>query len=357
MPTVASISLLLMLGVSRVLPNKGISPDRWGSVLAGAVGVVYVALTLISLFVFILPAYAKPEIVEESDLPPDLTRLKVSFDGTPITLLGGYIEAEATRPGVSVPVSLYWRATEPPKQDYLTFLQILGRDMEPIAGVDCYPGRGNFPSTLWEPGIIYRDRYELPIATDAEAPTAAALHVGLYDEAKQPMMVSSLPGQLPLELVLLDVVAVRPCEPLSDDVGYPVRTELGKAITLVGYDLSTEKVKPGGTVTVTLVWRARVPIETEYTAFVHLMDSNGDLLTQSDHPPVGGAYPTSLWGSGDVVHDPHRLTVGDAAASGACTLAIGMYNSRTGERLPVYKAQGGGRLKNDVIAAPGVTIE
>jgi hypothetical protein len=126
---------------------------------------------------------------------------------------------------------------------------------------------------------------------------------------------------------------------------------------LVGYDLSTEKVRPGDTITVTLVWRARAPIETEYTAFVHLMDANGDLLTQSDHPPMGGAFPTSLWDSGDVVRDPHRLTLGDNAASGDYTLSIGLYNSNTGERLPAYKEQGGGRFKNDIIAVPGVTVE
>jgi hypothetical protein len=355
MPTVASLSLLLMLGLSRVLP-KSLSRDRCGSALAGIVGSVHVALTLLSLLVFILPVYARPEMVEESDLPADMTRLNVSFDGTPIKLLGGYIEEDGTQPGVSVPLSLYWEAAEPPRQDYITFVQILGRDMEPIAGVDCYPGRGNFPPTLWQPGVIYRDRYELPIAADANVPTAAALYAGVYDEEGK-RMTSSLPGQPQLELVLLDVVAVRPCEPLSDDVDYPVGADLGKAIALVGYDLSTEKVKPGGPITVTLVWRARAPIETDYTAFVHLVDASGDLLTQSDHPPIEGAYPTALWDSGDVVHDPHRLTVGDTAASGVCTLSIGMYDPETGERLPAYKEQGGSRFKDDIIAAGGVTVE
>jgi hypothetical protein len=356
MPTVASISLLLMLGLSRIFPAS-LSLDRGGLVLAGTVGVVHVALTFISLFVFILPAYAKPATVEESDLPPDMTRLDLSFEGTPIRLLGGHIETDSAQPGTALPVSLYWQATEPPQQDYIAFLQILGRDMEPIAGVDCYPGRGNFPPTLWEPAVVYRDRYELPIAADAKVPTAAALHVGLYDEAEKRILRSSLPGQPPLDLVLLDVVALRPSEPLSDDVDHRVGAELGKAITLVGYDLSDEKVKPGSSITVTLVWRARARVETEYTAFVHLMDAEGDLLTQSDHPPMGGAYPTSLWDSCDVVRDPHRLIVGDTAAPGVYRLSIGMYNSRTAERLPAYRGQEGSRFKHDVIAAGEVTIE
>jgi hypothetical protein len=229
--------------------------------------------------------------------------------------------------------------------------------MEPIAGVDCYPGRGNFPPTLWQPGVIYRDRYELPVAADAEVPTAAALHVGLYDEEKRRMMMTRSPGQLPLELALLDVMTVRPHEPLSDEVTHSVDAYLGEAITLVGYDLSATRLKPGDALTVTLVWRARATVETDYTVFVHLTDAEGGLLTQSDHPPVGGAYPTSLWEAGDVVHDPHRLTLGRSTAPGACVLSMGMYHSRTEERLPAYKREGGGRFENDIIAVGGVKIE
>jgi len=356
MPTVTSISLLLMLGITRLLPGR-LTLNRWGATLAAMVGVAHLGLTLVSLFAFILPAYATPQVVEEGDLPPEMTRLNVSFDGTPIGLLGGVIEAKQTQPGLAVPVSLYWRAAEAPRQEYITFLQILGRDMEPIAGVDCYPGGGTFPTTLWEPGVIYRDRYELPIAVDANVPTSAALHVGLYDEAEKRMIKSSLPGPRPLELVLLDVVPVRPHEPLSADVQHEVGAALGESITLVGYDLSAEKARPGGTITVTLVWRAGAPVGSEYTAFVHLLDEDGDLLTQSDHPPMGGAYPTSMWDAGDVVHDPHYLVVGSSAAPGSYALSIGMYDSYSGERLPAHEGHGGTRYRDDVIVAGGLTIE
>jgi hypothetical protein len=356
MPTITSISLLLMLGITQLLPGR-LSLNRWGAALAAMVGVAHLGLTLVSLFAFILPAYAIPQVIEESDLPPDMTRLNVSFAGTPIKLLGGHIEAKQTQPGLAVPVSLYWRASETPRQEYITFLQILGRDMKPIAGVDCYPGGGTFPATLWEPGVIYRDRYELPIDADARVPTSAALHVGLYDEAEKRMIRGSLPGPQPLELVLLDVVPIRPREPLSDDVQYEVGAALGESITLVGYDLSSAKVRPGGTITVTLVWRAGAPLGTEYTAFVHMLDENGDLLTQSDHPPMGGAYPTSMWDAGDVVHDTHLLTLGGSAASGSCALSIGMYDSMTGDRLPAHKGHGGTRYRDDLIVAGGLTVE
>jgi hypothetical protein len=356
MPVVAPISILLMMGLGRIVPRRSPPYHRLQG-LAGVVGLTHLALALGCLILFILPAYAKPEVVEEDRLPEEMIRLDLCFEGAPIRLLGGHIEAEGTQVGDSVPLSLYWQAAEAPQNDHFSFVQILGRDMEPIAGVDGYPGRGTFPPTLWTPGVIYRDRYRLPIAAGAEAPTAGVLHAGLYTEGGRRLLIRCSPDQQPLELAPLDRTAVRPRELLSDDVAHPILARVGDSITLVGYDLSAERVSRGGTLTVTLVWRAEGPLDTEYTAFVHLVDARGALVGQSDHPPLGGAYPTSFWEAGDVVRDSHRLEIDDTGAPGACTLSMGMYNPSTGERLPAYGGERGGRLENDVIVVSGVTIE
>ncbi len=376
MPVVAPISILLMMGLSRLVPigpkpslrhvllrpRRGSPLHRRLQALAVIIGVTQLTLALVSLTLFILPAYAKPDTVEESGLPEEMTRLDLSFDGTSIKLLGGHIEADSVQVGDSVPLSLYWQAAEPPQNDYVSFVQILGRDLEPIAGVDCYPGRGTFPPTLWTPGVIYRDRYKLPLAARAEAPTTGMLHAGLHKEEEGQPLTTRSPDEAPLELALLDRMAVHPCEPVFDDVTYPIGARVGESITLVGYDLSSEHVSPGGTLTVTLVWRAEAPLETDYTAFVHLRDADGALVSQSDHPPLEGAYPTPLWATGDVVRDDHRLEVDDSSTSGACTLSIGMYNSTTGERLPAYRWQAAEgkesrHFKNDIIVAHGLTIK
>jgi hypothetical protein len=90
---------------------------------------------------------------------------------------------------------------------------------------------------------------------------------------------------------------------------------------------------------------------------VHLVDEGGDLVAQSDQPPLDGSYPTSLWHPGDLVRDPHRLVIGDAASPGACELGVGMYNPRTQERLPAYAPHGGARLRNDIVVVGQVIIE
>jgi hypothetical protein len=333
MPTTASISILLMVGLSRLLPKR-LSADHWRPALATSLGTAQLALAVISLFAFILPAYAKPSRVREADLPEDMTRLNVTFDGTPIQLLGGDIEAEELHTGGKVPLSLYWRATELPEDDSVAFIQILGRDMEPVAGVDCYPGRGNYPPTLWQPGVVYRDRYLLTLATNTEAPTVGALHAGLRSVGGGSL--SSRVDQHPIDLVLLDLVPIHTSEPVSDEVTHKVGARLGEAITLVGYDLPAEHVRPGDKVSVTLVWRAEGEPRSDYTAFLHLMDEHGTLVSQSDHPPIDGAYPTSFWAPKQVVRDAHILTIDPSASPGRHLLVAGMYHSQTRDRLPSH---------------------
>jgi len=361
MPVVAAISVFLMLGLSRIIPR------RWVPGLAALLCGSHLALALVCLFAFILPVYATPEVVQAGELPEDMLRFNLTFEGTSIQLLGGSIETDGAHPGEPVPVSLYWRALEPPQENLVAFVQVLGRDLEPIAGVDCYPGRGNFPLTLWQPGAIYRDRYVLPLAADAEVPTVAALHAGLHPRGSGPLVATLPSGEPAPDLVFLDLVSLRPVEPLSTDVAFPVGARLDEAITLVGYDLDlspsppglggTEgELRPGETFTVTLVWRAEATPGDDYTVFVHLMDESGALVAQADHPPLEGAYRTSFWAPGDVVRDPYHLTVGEAVPLGACTLLVGMYDPRMGNRLPAYDGLGT-RFENDAIVAGGVTLQ
>ncbi|MBL7062930.1 MAG: glycosyltransferase family 39 protein [Anaerolineae bacterium] len=355
-PVIAAISIFLMLGLSRLVPR------RWTPGLAVFLGGASLALALISLFVFILPAYATPEVVQESDLPEEMKRFDLTFEGTPIQLLGGSIEADIVHPGEPAPVSLYWRALEQPQKDLVAFVQVLGRDFEPIAGVDCYPGRGTFPPTLWQPGLIYRDRYALPLAADAQSPAIAALHAGLRSQGGDQRAATLPSGEPAPDLILLDLVPLRPVEPLSADVAFPVGARLDEAITLVGYDLSPFAIRHSPFLTITLVWRAEEVPDADYTVFVHLVDQGGALVAQADHPPLEGAYRTSFWAPGDVVRDPYRLAVDAGQPQGLpllpcdCTLLVGMYDPRTGDRRPAYDGLGA-RFENDAIVAGGVTLQ
>jgi hypothetical protein len=89
-------------------------------------------------------------------------------------------------------------------------------------------------------------------------------------------------------------------------------------------------------VLVELVWRALVDApeaNPPYTVFVHLVDSAGQPVGQSDRPPADGDRPTSGWRSGEVIVDRHLIAVAPSAASGPLVADVGLYDPETGERV------------------------
>ena len=107
----------------------------------------------------------------------------------------------------------------------------------------------------------------------------------------------------------------------------PAEAVFGDAIRLAGYDLSPATLNPGGTAELTLHWQPLTRLDADFTTFVHLVDADGNKLSQSDHRPGGVFYPTSLWKPGETLADRHTLTVPTTLgrcrtrSSSACTTA------------------------------------
>ena len=108
---------------------------------------------------------------------------------------------------------------------------------------------------------------------------------------------------------------------------------LGNVINLLGYDPPTVS-SPTGPATITFYWRALASPEVDYTVFVHIRNAAGEVVAQMDSPPVGGAYPTSLWDADEIIVDEISLPLADIP-SGDYTLVVGLYDFATGQRLAV----------------------
>lgn len=132
---------------------------------------------------------------------------------------------------------------------------------------------------------------------------------------------------------------------LGADVGLP------PAIRLLGYDISPEAVRPGGVLDLALYWQALQSLGRDYTIFVHLTDGAGQLYAQQDGPPLAGRAPTSLWLAGEVLRDPHTLTLKPDLPPGRYQISIGLYDWVTGERLPMFDSNGQ-RVPEDRIFLP-----
>ncbi|MCA9945579.1 MAG: glycosyltransferase family 39 protein [Anaerolineales bacterium] len=130
---------------------------------------------------------------------------------------------------------------------------------------------------------------------------------------------------------------------------------LGSEIRLLGYAFEPKMVAPGDSVTLTLYWEAAQETAVDYTVFTHLLNEQGELLTQQDSQPQGGIYPTYIWDSGERVADTHTLIIPPDTPDGPATLAIGMYTLATLERLPIAHDPDL-NIQDDRLLLPGPTI-
>ena len=101
-----------------------------------------------------------------------------------------------------------------------------------------------------------------------------------------------------------------------------------------------ERARSGEPVRLRLYWRAIASITQDYTVFVHLVDSSGQLAAQADSEPRSGAFPTSAWVAGDVIPDDHVLNLPAGLAPGQYSLHVGLYLAPDGPRLPLRSPAG-----------------
>jgi hypothetical protein len=123
----------------------------------------------------------------------------------------------------------------------------------------------------------------------------------------------------------------------------------------LGYDLDAEPVRPGESIHVTLYWRAQREMETNYKVFVHVCDGEGNIVAQRDWLPGLGVKPTAGWKTGEVVADRHIVPLDGRVAAGEYTVAVGLYNEGSGERLAAFGPDGG-RLDQDRILLGQVKV-
>jgi hypothetical protein len=105
----------------------------------------------------------------------------------------------------------------------------------------------------------------------------------------------------------------------------------GDLIALQGYRWRTV----GADLHVTLRWEALERPDVDYKAFVHLLDAEGELVQQYDAMPCDWQCPTSGWQPGEVIVDEGIVPLW-GLGSGEYRLAVGLYDTPMGERLPVH---------------------
>ncbi|MBN1399907.1 MAG: CotH kinase family protein [Anaerolineae bacterium] len=120
----------------------------------------------------------------------------------------------------------------------------------------------------------------------------------------------------------------------------PVDYRLGPSIHLIGYHLVPESPRAGGRLYLTLRWRTDAPLSRSYTVFTHLLAATGERVAQRDSMPRDNRFPTTRWPVGEPIDELRVIELPTKLPAGEYRLYLGMYLLQSGERLPVYGADG-----------------
>ncbi|MDY7077087.1 MAG: hypothetical protein SXV54_09210 [Chloroflexota bacterium] len=82
-------------------------------------------------------------------------------------------------PGETLTLTLYWRALAEMDEDYTVFTHLVAPDGSMTGQRDSQPVSGAYPTSLWLPGEVVSDVYEIPVRADAPS-GEHRLEVGMY---------------------------------------------------------------------------------------------------------------------------------------------------------------------------------
>ncbi len=350
-PATLSVSLLTACGWLSLLEWVRTYTPRavhltGGSVLqvgGGALLLTWAGLALWALFGLIRPTFAPPRRLRSLEGVGAVERIAGAFatpDGE-LSLLGYAVRPRDLEAGGRLEVRLYLSAEERLSEPYslgLWLVSAIPGDTARLAGLDTWPGNGNYPTHVWQPGEIVEDVYEIALPADVPRAQAWAVQLNLYRAGREGWFPFWLARHASGDRALLGVVRVG----ASEEPRVPPEALLTPAPVfggLVALDGVRVVDRPGeGLVRVVLWWRALEVPPADYTVFVHLVDADGHQRATGDGPPLWGGFPTTMWRPGDVVADEHLIPLPADLPAGRYHLQVGWYEPESGMRLRLAPA-------------------
>jgi hypothetical protein len=182
--------------------------------------------------------------------------------------------------------------------------------------------------TYWQPGRAFCDGFMLEPRQTPAPGQGYRVAIGLFDPASMERVAEDT-GKTFVGWI------TSPGESLTEDDAAMFDFE---GVYLLDYAVSDD----GDMLNVTASWGTGDWQPRALTAFIHLMDANGQLVGQLDTPLGGDEYPSILWGDYERTYTAHYpVTLPESIPPGDdYTILLGLYDSQTLARLSVVDAQG-----------------
>jgi len=326
--TLPAVSLLLAIGLLWWLPR------RLQVGLSAALSALLLICALVVPFAVIQPAYARPPAPTSQELPPDASPVQIVFADR-AELYGYRIWPTTVPAGKAVSVTLYFKALRRNVENYAIGVYVFGPRGIPYGQIIRFPNRGNYATSLWQPGDLIEDTFWVPIGADQPTPALGQIGVSMLLDADQPVRLGARDGEgQPLgEAPMFGrlKIAAPQATPIPLE---PAVAIFGDQIAMTEVRWPAEPIHLGDTITVTARLQARRDLQDDVVFFVHLLNLANNRLDGDDAVPRAGEYPPGLWAAGEGSVESRSVTVPPTIPPGKYQLAVGMYRVDNGQRLP-----------------------
>ncbi|MDQ7025939.1 MAG: DUF2142 domain-containing protein [Anaerolineae bacterium] len=295
-------------------------------------------------FTTIAPKYRAPSPIDA--IPTEINRVDADYGD--IRLIGYEAVDRRYRPGEAVRVTFYWEVEEQSDEDLSVGITLLGPRGERLGGVDSYPGSGTLRTSTWEEGKIYADTYQIPLSFAIAESYPFGVQVNWYEDIPEDVLPVTTSDGDAITDVVLGVGAVvntgvspsttnfTPVEQLRvDEEGETLISQadrdFGGQILINSFNVDPRSFS------IDILWETRSAITEDYTMFLHVLNSDSELVGQADVFPN---LPTHYWRFGEMYVTSHHIQFfeGDLdLALGDYTVVVGLYinDGETYPRLPI----------------------
>jgi len=250
--------------------------------------------------------------------------------GQAVRLVGYSLGQDPFQAGDALPFTLFWESLAAGPGPLTVLVGLKDSAGQTVFSHQQPP---TWPATQWQPGSILRDPQSIILAPDLP-PGQYRLEIGLLKQGQTPLVVG---GGQPVELTTI-TTSSRPHVFEAPTPEIKLDLNFGRQARLVGADLPRTQLKPGEALKLALYWQALATFDKNWTVFVHLTNSQGQIMAQQDQVPGQGQFPTTGWVPNEFLVDSYSLQLPPEMPPGRYRLKIGLYDATDFSRLPVLEA-------------------
>ncbi|MBK9234157.1 MAG: glycosyltransferase family 39 protein [Anaerolineae bacterium] len=251
-----------------------------------------------------------------------------------------------------------WRALKTTPNNYVVGVHLMAADKTCFGGARICR-EGNFATSLWQPGDIFRDRYRfyLQAAPPGTLPIAGQVKISMYcpNVNSQPdIPVLDAAGNVQGDAVYstpirIGLSAPNP-PPQGDD---PPLARFGDEIALQQVTGLPLGLHLGAELALDFTWQALAHPRADYTS-ICISSTVREFPGQADKSLTQERYPSGMWLAGETINDTPRLSIPVATLpSGTYQLTAGLARSGHAGAAAAVRRRAAQRTRMDSCPEPG----